>query len=180
MFMKPEWVAPTEKLSFIGSILFQLVVCLTKLGMCLSYLRIFEDRRSRVLLNLIMAFLTASGITTVLLIVFSCSPVAALWMPQLGSYMKAGPNVVTSAVCNTAADIMLMAFAIPRVHAYNRNECPNPCPYTLTRLCSGFATAFETKRFSFDSCEPWGSGHSCLHRPMQSQHHSSVKSRPYL
>ncbi|PMD52930.1 uncharacterized protein K444DRAFT_704456 [Hyaloscypha bicolor E] len=88
MFFKVSWIAPTGKLTFLGGILFQTVVCFTKLGMCLSYLRIFEDRRSRVLLLSIMAFLVASGITTVCMIVFRCSPVSAQWMPQLGSCMQ--------------------------------------------------------------------------------------------
>lgn len=122
MFFKVSWIAPTGKLTFLGGILFQTVVCFTKLGMCLSYLRIFEDRRSRVLLLSIMAFLVASAITTVCMIVFRCSPVSAQWMPQLGSCMQTSPAIITSAVCNIAADIMLMAFAIPRVRTSKQSS----------------------------------------------------------
>ncbi|KAH9209572.1 hypothetical protein DL95DRAFT_261751, partial [Leptodontidium sp. 2 PMI_412] len=115
MFIRPESIEPGAKLAFAGALLFQIVVCLSKLGMCSSYMRVFQDRRSKIFLYSIMAFLIASTIAIMFMIIFKCNPVAAAWIQQLGKCTSPNPNIYTSAVCNIIADVMLMAFVIPRV-----------------------------------------------------------------
>lgn len=103
------------KTGFALRLLYQLTLWFTKMGICIFYRRVFQDRQSKLYINLIIGFLFLSGIPIVLLVLFECIPIQTVWNLESGKCISYNVSVYLSAICNIVADIVVMAFAIPRV-----------------------------------------------------------------
>ncbi|CZR67374.1 related to integral membrane protein [Phialocephala subalpina] len=115
IFQKESQIVPTLKLAFIGRLIYQFVLCLTKLGICVFYLRVFQDKTSKYIVYIIVAFVTVSALVIELVFIFQCSPVSDAWNFVNPNCKPANPSVIANTVCNILADVVIMAFAIPRV-----------------------------------------------------------------
>ena len=115
MFQSPSAVTPFRKASFSAKILYQLVLWLTKMGVCMFYRRIFQDNRSKRIINLTIGFVVITGVLTMLLAIFQCIPIEGAWDLEPSKCLPILANVYVSSICNILADIILLTFAIPRV-----------------------------------------------------------------
>ncbi|KUJ17544.1 uncharacterized protein LY89DRAFT_584744, partial [Mollisia scopiformis] len=115
IFQKPSQITPTLKIAFIGRLIYQFVLCLTKLGICLFYLRVFQDKASKRQVYMIAAFTIISALVIEIEFVFQCNPVSDAWNFVNPNCKATNPSVVTNCVCNIIADVWIMAFVIPRV-----------------------------------------------------------------
>ena len=118
IFIPPSDVEPSLLMSFICRLTYQFVLFIVKLGMCIFYLRVFQDRTSKMIIYSIMGFLIATFIPVQLLTVFMCTPVAAAWSVDTSQCMPRNPVVYLNATSNIITDIGLMAFVIPRIRNY--------------------------------------------------------------
>jgi uncharacterized membrane protein YidH (DUF202 family) len=115
IFQALPQVAPTLKLAFSSRLIYQFVLCLTKLGICTFYLRVFADRRSKQYVYLIIGFVIATTLVVEMVFIFLCSPVSDAWSIISPKCHSSVPVTEANAVFNILADIFLMIFAIPRV-----------------------------------------------------------------
>ncbi|KAF8853463.1 hypothetical protein BDZ45DRAFT_560611, partial [Acephala macrosclerotiorum] len=115
IFQKESQIVPAFKLAFISRFIYQVVLCLTKLGICVFYLRIFQDKLSKQFVYAMMAFTAVSTLIIEFVFVFQCSPVSDAWAIVNSNCRPTNPSVIANAVCNIVADVAIMAFAIPRV-----------------------------------------------------------------
>ncbi|CZR59409.1 uncharacterized protein PAC_09301 [Phialocephala subalpina] len=111
-FMRPSDQGTVLKLQFASRLLFQSTLCISKLGICVFYHRVFQDHTSRILVYLIIGFLIISTIPVQTLVILLCHPVTRPW--NFGPE-KCLPRIYVSGISNILADVLLMAFVIPRI-----------------------------------------------------------------
>ncbi len=97
----PENAVKMLKLSFAARAAYQCVLGTTKIGLCAFYLRIFSDRRSRLAIYALMAFV---GIYTIALEIYALSMcqqhATQFFSGNSFSCNMNSPDVYTSAICN--------------------------------------------------------------------------------
>lgn len=106
---------PLFKISFVLRILYPLVLCFTKLGICTLYRHVFQDPRSRLYINLMIGVMVISGIIFVLLVLLQCVPIESNWNLQPGKCMAYGISVYATGIFSIVSDVMLIVFVVPRI-----------------------------------------------------------------
>ena len=105
------------KLAFASRLIYQFVICTTKLGICTFYLRVFQDKRtggSKMLIYSLLGFIIITALVIELAFILACKPVSGAWaIPQTcaSPFASFYANTITSVM----ADVTLMMFIIPRV-----------------------------------------------------------------
>lgn len=115
IYNNPALIIPSLKVAFVGRIVYQLVLCFTKLGICLFYLRVFQDKRSKYIVYIIAAFTIISTLIIEVVFIFQCNPVSDAWRFIKPNCKPGPPSMIANTVCSVVADICIMAFVIPRV-----------------------------------------------------------------
>jgi hypothetical protein len=121
----PPDVIATLKLAFISRIIYQFVICITKLGICTFYMRVFQDRQSKMVIYSLLGFITITALVIELAFLFSCKPVSGAWaIPPTCASPRASfyANTITGVI----ADVALMVFVIPRV-CMSENSADTNC-----------------------------------------------------
>jgi hypothetical protein len=132
-FQTPENLVVTMRLGFASRELYQVCVGTTKLGLCAFYLRIFQDRLSKILNRSLMGFIATFTLALSLGIIFQCRPIEGTIPLLFFSFEKAAnirvgdwnnipavcgnqdPGIIASGIVNILADILLLIFVIPRI-----------------------------------------------------------------
>ncbi|KAH6665666.1 hypothetical protein B0J14DRAFT_209952 [Halenospora varia] len=114
IFSSVDDIISILKLAFASQLIYQFVLAVTKVGICLFYLRIFNDRTSKLSVYGLIAFVVLTFLPVQFAVVFRCHPVSDAWTIVSPNCGLQNPIVYASAACNIVADIMLMAFVIPR------------------------------------------------------------------
>jgi hypothetical protein len=111
------------KLAFASRIVYQFVLCVTKLSICTFYLPVFQDKRSKLIVYLILAFITIPFLVIEITFVFSCRPVSDAWNPInfVANCVNPFPSLLANTITNVLADILMMTFVIPRVSMFIPN-----------------------------------------------------------
>lgn len=112
-------IIPQLKLAFAQRLVYQLAIGTTKISLCCFYLRLFMDRRARVINYTIIGFVTFCTTVLVFSIVLSCIPTSDIWSlaPQGRCTGTKGRLwvIYASGCVNILTDIILLVFAIPRI-----------------------------------------------------------------
>jgi hypothetical protein len=111
-----------QKYNYITLLLYTVVLCTTKLSICLLYLRIFHvEKRMRWLIHASIWFLVTYSILFEVLCIFQCHPIRAYWdftiRPPMGtaSCLNTIPVFYASGACNIVSDLLLMAIVVPKI-----------------------------------------------------------------
>ncbi|KAH8776000.1 hypothetical protein F5882DRAFT_162477 [Hyaloscypha sp. PMI_1271] len=109
----PDVIA-TLKLAFISRIIYQFVICITKLGICTFYMRVFQDKQSKRVIYSLLGFIAITALIIELAFLFSCKPVSGAWAipPTCASPLA---SFYANTITGVIADVALMVFVIPRV-----------------------------------------------------------------
>lgn len=112
---------PSMKLAFASRFVYQFVLCVTKLSICTFYLRVFQGKRSKLIVYLLLAFITIPFLVIEITFVFSCTPVSEAWNPInfVANCVNTFPSLLANTITNVLADVLMMAFVIPRVSMFN-------------------------------------------------------------
>jgi hypothetical protein len=100
------------KLAYAAKIFYLITLGTTKIAICCAYIRIFTDMQSKIVACILMGYI---GAYTTALAIFTgafCAP-----SPELpaGKCVSNTPDIYVQAGCNIWADILLLAFAVPRI-----------------------------------------------------------------
>ncbi|KAF1840961.1 uncharacterized protein K460DRAFT_321640 [Cucurbitaria berberidis CBS 394.84] len=76
---KPEWHTPYAKISYAADILFPLACSLTKISLCLTYLRLFPNRSNKIFCYSMVTFVTMYTVACFFLSLFQCQPIRGFW-----------------------------------------------------------------------------------------------------
>ncbi|KAE9369998.1 hypothetical protein N431DRAFT_512041 [Stipitochalara longipes BDJ] len=112
-----EDVVLTMRLGFASRELYQVCIGTTKLGVCAFYLRIFQDRVSKVIIRSTMGFIALFTFALSIGIIFQCRPISGDWNNVPAKCGNQDPGIIASAIVNILADIILMTFVTPRILA---------------------------------------------------------------
>jgi hypothetical protein len=99
-------------LGFSARTVHVVVLTTTKLSICLFYRRIFQDRRSIILTNCLIAYMTIFTLALFIQGFFACTLGGAYWSPSAPNCTETGFVVYGSAVLSISVDLFLMAFAV--------------------------------------------------------------------
>lgn len=91
-FQTPEDLVVTMRLGFASRELYQVCVGTTKLGLCAFYLRIFQDRLSKILNRSLMGFIATFTLALSLGIIFQCRPIEGT-VPLLSFSFEKSANI---------------------------------------------------------------------------------------
>ncbi|KAL2062761.1 hypothetical protein VTL71DRAFT_5833 [Oculimacula yallundae] len=125
-----------KKLAFSNRIVYQFVLCTTKLGICSFYLRIFQDKWSKRFIYALLTFILVSALVVEFAIIFSCMPVKDAWAIGDKNCLLPLPPYIGSTVLNAISDLALMAFVIPKIFVLQISR--NQKIYVLSVVCLGF------------------------------------------
>ncbi|RDW88470.1 hypothetical protein BP6252_00502 [Coleophoma cylindrospora] len=107
---------PLGIISYTTSIFYTMALSLTKISICLFYLRLFTDRRSKYLIWGTMTTVLAYTIPCIFLTIFACTPVAGSWDASLNAKCVNNlPIFWTLVVANIAIDIWLIALVAQKI-----------------------------------------------------------------
>lgn len=90
-------------------------ITLTKISICLAYLRLFPNRTSNVwLCRIAIAYCAAFGIALAFLYTFMCAPVSDFWAPldQEVHCLPDHPQVTIATIMNATANVIAFLWAI--------------------------------------------------------------------
>jgi hypothetical protein len=120
----------TLLLAFIARIVYQLVVGSTKIAICMSFLRVFQDRKGRYWM---FSLITFAGVFTTALVfasIFQCRPIQDAWANSARPYETGASNscinilysVWASGICNIVTDVLLLLFVVPRICEWTKQN----------------------------------------------------------
>ncbi|KAI9047298.1 hypothetical protein LZ554_008746 [Drepanopeziza brunnea f. sp. 'monogermtubi'] len=115
VFQSEADIISIMKLAFASRLIYQFVLCTTKLGIGCYSLQFFRDRTSKLIAYPLLGFVLVSAVTIEFTFIFSCKPVSDAWTLGAQNCLPVTPIFITNTVCNVVGDLALMAFLIPRI-----------------------------------------------------------------
>lgn len=113
------------KLFYISESLYLTLLGLTKVSVIFFYLRIFPNPRFRVFCWVVMCWVLVSTTTFVILQIFQCTPISAIWRSWEGNYpmpyhcFDVNALVYAAAGFSIAQDIVILAMPLPLLLSLN-------------------------------------------------------------
>lgn len=105
-----------QEIGFISRLIYQAILCITKVGICAFYLRVFQDRRSKILIYAMIAAMVLYTVPLELVTIFSCKPVKGYWeLTKPRKCINPVPSIFAVAILNISSDALLIVFVVPRV-----------------------------------------------------------------
>lgn len=108
---------PSRQWDIIGYTTYMAGMGAVKLSILLLYLRLFSaGRRLKTIIYILIAFVVAYTVSGELSVLFGCQPIKKLWRPELpGKCFHTITHVISQAVFNLVADILIVAAPIPTI-----------------------------------------------------------------
>ncbi|KAF2794414.1 hypothetical protein K505DRAFT_304089 [Melanomma pulvis-pyrius CBS 109.77] len=105
---KAEWAMPYGKMAFVADILFPISCSLTKISLCLTYLRLFPSKVDRIFCYVISTFVTLYTATCVFLMLFQCTPIRGYWDASAKQHcINIRATLVVIAALNSVSDFLV-------------------------------------------------------------------------
>lgn len=140
----PENAVRVLVISYATRLLYQCILATTKIAILTLYLRIFTDARSQCMVYGMISFVVLYTLPCLLLLIFECTPFYDSWNPYkfpqtcinltIQVYMSAGFNIFL--------DLLMVAFAVPRV----RKSLFSPGIYWIVALLTLKHSAPQTSK----------------------------------
>jgi hypothetical protein len=107
-------------ISYGTRLLYQCILATTKVAILTLYLRVFTDARSQAMVYGMITFVVLYTIPCLLLLIFECTPFYDSWNPYKfpQTCMNLTIQIYMSAGFNIFIDILMVAFAVPRVRKF--------------------------------------------------------------
>ncbi|OCK73749.1 hypothetical protein K432DRAFT_339882 [Lepidopterella palustris CBS 459.81] len=117
--VKPEWVIPYGQLTLAVNSMFPTAVSLTKISLCLTYLRLFPSQTNRWFCYAVITYLTLWCIAITLTNVLQCIPVASYYDPSITHKrcINWKASLVSTAALNSTSD--LVVYLWPALYVWN-------------------------------------------------------------
>jgi len=139
-----EFEIPSLKITYVGTIVYQSTIAITKISVCLFYLRLFPDRQTRYLVFATIGFICLYTIPVVAFDIFACHPISGYWDVTMTS--KTCHNPIPAFWINSLGNIMtdcwLVVMMIPRIRSLKmarRQKIALFAIMTLSWLAAGAA-----------------------------------------
>ncbi|KAF2650645.1 hypothetical protein K491DRAFT_125383 [Lophiostoma macrostomum CBS 122681] len=105
---KAEWGIPYGKMAFSSDILFPLSVGVTKISLCLTYLRLFPSRTDRYFCYTLSIFVTLYTVVCMFLMLFQCTPISGYWDVAVKQHcINLRATLVSIAALNSVSDFLV-------------------------------------------------------------------------
>ncbi|KAF2182202.1 hypothetical protein K469DRAFT_637002 [Zopfia rhizophila CBS 207.26] len=106
--LKPEWAMPYYKMAWASDILFPISCSVTKISLCLTYLRLFPSRSNKIFCWALSIFVTLYTVTCVFLMLFQCTPIRGYWDVSVKqSCINLRATLVSIAALNSVSDFLV-------------------------------------------------------------------------
>ncbi|PVH91342.1 hypothetical protein DM02DRAFT_664093 [Periconia macrospinosa] len=116
--VNPANIPKQQVTIYVSQILIVITLPFTKLGICLTYLRIFySEKQGRRLIKGVLVLLFISFFPNLIMVIFQCKPISAFWTerPPTPKCIDSRPSFFLNGVLNIVCDIALIAIVLPRV-----------------------------------------------------------------
>lgn len=122
--LSPDTITKTLKLFYIDEIIYFVLFGLAKLVFLFFFLRIFPQRRFRVIVYIVMAWVIIGTIIITFMLIFQCHPVDYLWNGWLDlsaphKCVDVNALVVSAAAMALAQDVVILVLPMPLVMKLN-------------------------------------------------------------
>ena len=111
----PAEAITTAWLSYALRLIYQLVLATTKLGICAFYLRVFQDRKSRIWVFFLMGYICLYTIPLEIYVAARCQPRGSGNLTCDHNQ----PDIYIFAGCSILSDFLLLIFVVPRIRGYS-------------------------------------------------------------
>ncbi|CAI6262960.1 unnamed protein product [Periconia digitata] len=154
---RPEWNDEYSKMAFAADILFPIACSLTKISLCLTYLRLFPSTVDRVFCYIISTFLGLYTVTCILLMLFQCAPIRGYWDKTVDfQCIDMRLTLITLATLNSISDILVYLWPAKPLWSLQlplRQRLGLICLFsvgTTVCVCGGIRMYFLEEYFSSD------------------------------
>ncbi|KAE9366940.1 hypothetical protein N431DRAFT_286089, partial [Stipitochalara longipes BDJ] len=111
-----EYIIPTLQIGFGSLLVYQMTLALTKLSICLFYLRLFNDKATKYVVYTTMGFICIYTIPTVIFSIFQCKPVDGYWnVSENSTCVNPSAAFYVNGVGNILTDAWLVTMIVPRI-----------------------------------------------------------------
>ncbi|KAF2120488.1 hypothetical protein BDV96DRAFT_267591 [Lophiotrema nucula] len=105
---KAEWGVTYGKMAFAADILFPISCSLTKISLCLTYLRLFPSRTDKIFCYVLSSFVTLYTIACIFLMLFQCTPIRGYWDVSTRQHcINLRATLVSIAALNSLSDFLV-------------------------------------------------------------------------
>ncbi|KAF2463195.1 uncharacterized protein BDR25DRAFT_298502 [Lindgomyces ingoldianus] len=105
---KPEWATPYYKMAFGSDILFPISCSLTKISLCLTYLRLFPSGSNKIFCYALSTFVTLYTAACIFLMLFQCTPIRGYWDASAKQHcINLRATLVSIAALNSLSDFLI-------------------------------------------------------------------------
>ncbi|KAH7130603.1 hypothetical protein B0J11DRAFT_256598 [Dendryphion nanum] len=106
---KPEeWSMTYAKIAFAADILFPIACSVTKISLCLTYLRLFPSKTDKIFCYVLSVFVTLYTVACIFLMLFQCTPIRAYWDPAVKQHcINIRATLVSVAALNSLSDFLV-------------------------------------------------------------------------
>jgi len=111
-YLRPEWEVPYAKIGFVSGMIFSICISLPKLSLCVTYLRIFPSKLNRIFCQSTIIYIICFIISTTLVQLFACRPIAASWNPTTPDHKCISLRIyfLASGILNSVSDFIVFLF----------------------------------------------------------------------
>ncbi|MCJ1341455.1 hypothetical protein MMC09_006751 [Bachmanniomyces sp. S44760] len=114
--ISPQNMKTTLELFWIAQIFYKVGIALTKASILLLYLRIFVQKRDRILAWTMLIVVSTYGVAATLISVFQCLPVRKAWIRNVpGTCINLRDSWYSNAGFSIATDVIILLLPIPVV-----------------------------------------------------------------
>ncbi|KAF3032544.1 hypothetical protein E8E12_004018 [Didymella heteroderae] len=114
----PEAPITSQKYAYAAQIILFPALALSKMSICLTYMRIFyQDKRGRYMIQALLVLLVLLTFPFMFEVAFQCHPVQVYWTEgrPAAKCLKDFPGFILSGSLNIFVDVALMGIVLPRV-----------------------------------------------------------------
>ncbi|KAF9629713.1 putative integral membrane protein [Lasiodiplodia theobromae] len=112
--VKLGWAVTWGKIDLATYVLFIPSVSLTKISLCVSYLRLFPSRMNQWFCYICITFLTLWSLTFIFLMMFACRPINGFWDPTIreASCLHIKELLILTGVLNSLTDFCVFLWPV--------------------------------------------------------------------
>jgi hypothetical protein len=101
-------ITDLSKMGYTADLLFPAACSLTKISLCLTYLRLFPGRTDKIFCYVLSTFVTLYTVACLFLSLFQCRPIKSFWDPAVEQKcINMRATLVSIAALNSFSDFLI-------------------------------------------------------------------------
>ncbi|KAF2806913.1 uncharacterized protein BDZ99DRAFT_422208 [Mytilinidion resinicola] len=137
---------------FMGWIIYIAAICVVKFSVLAFYWRIFQYTSIRIPIWILTGITACWGLSTILVIIFQCTPISSFWSTPQGPAVTCSINYnaffISSAIPHILTDVAILCLPLPYIFTIQR-PLPQKLAITAIFMLGGFVVVIAILRLVY-------------------------------